>query len=644
MSITEGDVAALFDPDTVRGEGPVTRARLSRTAVTYVCICALGLAPLVLGMAPGWQAAGLGLWLPGAGFVADGGWWLLLFPVTLVCFAFSIVAWFWAGAVVAPVIVWLGSALLAGAVADRPASLWSYLFVAACMIAIGVVAVRHRRRRRETGRERLAARRSFLPASISEVREQVARAPGAARRSMTEEQLASLRYVLDRSLQPVDEFNGFTIIDQFQPAALRYQLNHMGFALGIAQGAYTPNFTGYLRQAQRNLIAKYLMRRVWGYWVYESCWGHLNFFNFDPADKDNIMLTGWFGMHVGQYMLNSGDRRYAEPASLTFRLNNKTAYEHDFHSIIESVSRNFDESAFCLFPCEPNWIYPICNHYGMVSLAVHDALFNTTYVDRHLPRWLNMLDTEFTDPSGSIVGLRSKHTGIEFPFPVGEAGYAHFANCFSPERGQRLWAIARKEIEPLIRTDEDGRAVLKFPGKGLDAGHYGPGFTHAYAAMLVAAREFGDTRIADAALNGLEADCGVSREGGICRYTTGSNIANATAVMGKLMDTGDFRRSFVEGPDEKTLSGPILEQADYPDVLVARAFSHGDDLDLVLYPGHAGVSAKRLGLAQLHPSVFYRVAGADVQGVRADDEGRAMLDVTLRGETRVRLEPMTNAE
>ena len=38
----------------------------------------------------------------------------------------------------------------------------------------------------------------------------------------------------------------FTIIDQFQPAALRYQINHMGFALGMAQGMYTPNFHGYL--------------------------------------------------------------------------------------------------------------------------------------------------------------------------------------------------------------------------------------------------------------------------------------------------------------------------------------------------------------------------------------------------------------
>ncbi len=380
---------------------------------------------------------------------------------------------------------------------------------------------------------------------------------------------------------------------------------------------------------------------MWDYWVYESCWGHLNFTNFDPADEDNVMLTGWFGMHVGQYMLNSGDRRYAEPGSLTFRLNRKTAYEHDFHSLIASVARNFSDSDFCLFPCEPNWLYPICNHYGMVSLSVHDALFGTSYVDEHLPRWLHMLDTEFTDASGSIIGLRSKHTGLEFPFPVGEAGYSHFANCFSPERAQRLWAIARRELEPAI-VEDDGRPLLKLPGNGLDAGHYRAGWTHGYAAMLVAAKEFGDERIAEAALNGLETECGVNREGGICRYTIGSNIANATAVIGKLMETGDFRRSFVEGPDEKTLAGPVLEQADYPDVLVARAYSRGDDLDLVLCPGTEAAESRRIGIGQLQPGRVYGVTGAQAQEFRAGEDGRAVLDVKLQGRTQVKVAPVAS--
>ena len=54
------------------------------------------------------------------------------------------------------------------------------------------------------------------------------------------EELSALRYLLDRALQPIDQWGGFDIIDQFQPAALRYQLNHMGFALGVSQSAYAP--------------------------------------------------------------------------------------------------------------------------------------------------------------------------------------------------------------------------------------------------------------------------------------------------------------------------------------------------------------------------------------------------------------------
>src|SRR5262249_54184495 len=157
--------------------------------------------------------------------------------------------------------------------------------------------------------------------------------------------------------------------------------------------------------------------------------------------------------------------------SLTFRLTDRTSYDHDFHSIIGSVVENYTHyrDQFCLFPCEPNWMYPICNHYGMTSLAIHDRLFGTHYVARYLPTWLDKLDTEFTDASGTIIGLRSQLTGFEFPFPTGEAGYATFANCFAPERARRLWAIARKEIEPAIGPGGDGEPRITLPGRGLDA-------------------------------------------------------------------------------------------------------------------------------------------------------------------------------
>src|SRR5690606_5403263 len=186
--------------------------------------------------------------------------------------------------------------------APEEVSSLSHVAVAAVMAAGALYVARATRARRQRDEAKAVRRQETLPASVAEVRERSAAVPDATTRELSEDQLQSLRYLLDRALQPIERFDGFTIIDQFQPAALRYQLNHMGFALGIAQGAYLPSFRGYMHEAQRNLIEKYLLRRVWGYWVYESMWGHFNFTNFDPAGRDNIMLTGWFGMHVGQYM------------------------------------------------------------------------------------------------------------------------------------------------------------------------------------------------------------------------------------------------------------------------------------------------------------------------------------------------------
>jgi hypothetical protein len=59
-------------------------------ALIYFGILLLGGAPLLMRLSPAWQAAGVGLWFPGAGFLADGGWAVLLLPVTLALFALAL--------------------------------------------------------------------------------------------------------------------------------------------------------------------------------------------------------------------------------------------------------------------------------------------------------------------------------------------------------------------------------------------------------------------------------------------------------------------------------------------------------------------------------------------------------------------------
>jgi len=618
--------------------GPITAARLRRSKLVYAGLCGLGLLPCVLGLSAGWQAAGLGLLFPGAGFLAVGGWALLLLVVTLVVFALALIAWFGAAMIVAPIGVWFGTALLAGAMAH------GHIWPAAPLVALGLVcaglgcAYRFVQRQKAAELTRLEDRCRYLPRETAQVAARVAAAQQPNERELTPDELAMARYVLERALQPVGELGGFDRIDQFQTAALRYQINHLGYALALMQCHYTPSFHGYLLQAQRNLIEQYLQKSVWGYWIYESAWGHLNLTNPDPAGKDNVMLTGWFGLHLGLYTSATGDRRYSEPGSLVFRINRRRAFHHDMHSLARSVLQNFQNSEWCLYPCEPNWIYPICNHYGMTSLVLYDRLFGTSYAAFNLQRWLDNLDREFTDNSGSIIGLRSAITGIRPPFPADEAIFADFANCFAPQRAQRMWAISRHDLLSALTTEADGARRINLPGAGFDYGNYRSGFAGAYATFMNVAREFGDEEIAETVRRSLDRDCGYRDDGGVGRYTKASNLSNAVAARARMVRCGDFRKAVTQGPPEAVFRGPLLTEARYPDVLVARAHSDGNDLDLVLYPGGLP-GTQRLRVERLRPGLRYLVVGAGEPELVADESGAAWIGVELRGRTSVRITP-----
>jgi hypothetical protein len=634
----------LFRPTN---QGPVTAARQRRNLAVYLLICALGLLPTLLSASASWRAFGLGLLVPGGGFPAALGFsGLLALGLTLGLLYLSVAVWFWNGMIVAPIAVWLGAALLAGAEAGESTSL---LGLPAALATVGALAYYRQRtlaRRRSADEQRLAARQEFFADSLAEVTVQAAAEAAPGTRELSLKDLQALRYAFDRALQPVGEFKGYTIIDQFQPAALRYQVNHLGYALGLSQCHYTPSFHGYLSQAQRNLIETYRVKRVWDYWVLESMWGHLNFSNFDPAAKDNIMLTGYYGMQVNQYMLASGDRRYAEPGSLSFRLSDQVVYPHDAHTLVDSIRNNQARSDFCLYACEPNWVYPVCNMYGMSALASHDRLFGTHYSATILPRWLDSLRAEFTDAKGTIVGLRSYLTGHELPLFAGEAGIAHFANIFSPALGRRLWAVGRKELSFCLASDGAGGQRLSFPPGALsffdtiDVGNYRRGMLFAYAAVAMASREFGDNELAEAAIRSMEMDCGMSIDNGVLHYTRGSGLATLWALEARIMRTGDYHNSFVQGPPASVFSGPLLGTASYPEVLVAKAFSQGEDLELVLYPGVRD-GAQTLGFERLRAGQRYAVEGIEGASVTADGEGRASLSVTLAGRTALRLVPVS---
>src|SRR5262249_22535723 len=146
-----------------------------------------------------------------------------------------------------------------------------------------------------------------------------------------------------------------------------------------------------------------------------------------------------------------------------------------------------------------------------------------------------------------------------------------------------------------------------------------------------------DDELAEAALRSMDQDCGFNRNG-VAYYAKGSNLANVWGVEGRLMRTGDFQKSFVVGPPQSTFTGPILTDARYPEVLVARAFSDGVGLDLVLYPGAAS-GPQKIVIERLKPGASYELRGAREATFQADDRGKASLEVDLRGRTPLHVGP-----
>jgi len=193
--------------------------------------------------------------------------------------------------------------------------------------------------------------------------------------------------------------------------------------------------------------------------------------------------------------------------------------------------------------------------------------------------------------------------------------------------------------EERVRFDADGELDLELSFMdNLDIGNYRRTNAGMYVELLLAGREHGDDEVADAALRGLDRLHGRIDSDGSLRHEGLSNFNNAHVVMGRMMRRHDWRRLVLQGPSSQALRGPMLSDARYPDVQVARASSDGEDLTLVLHPG-AAAGPQLLTLDQLRPHAVYRVTGASAPTLTADGSGRAGLVVHVAGRTAVHVAP-----
>ena len=612
--------------------GPVTKSRLQLTLMKYVVLFLLG---NCLAMLPNAQLAslGLGMTFPGAGFLLHaGGDWANalvhagLFLGTVFAFVVSLFLWVATGNLIAPLMVWIGSAVYAATMNHEQHWDMATLVVPATIIVAGIIFfVRHQRKVKflETERTRINQYLENKTTVTTPVNSQGL--PSVE--ELPESSTPLLRFMLDRALQPLDTFHGFDRLDEFREAAKRYQLCNSSYALSLMQYNHTPAFRGYLSQAQENLSLKMQDHRCWSYWRYENMWGNFNT-NPDPVAFDNIMYYGWYGAMLGMNASNENNHRFSEPGAIRLAHPNGQVFSYSFHDICEIIYNNFKKSEFCLFPCEPRWIYPMCNNFGAVSLVLHDRLYGTNYWSDVGERYIKQLSDEFITLDGRILAIRDYRTGLTVPgltSSMADAAAAYFMNPVAPELARRSWEILRHDFI----TQTQAGVNLKTNGwDNIDFGNYRPSKATTYGLIAAAAKEVGDTEIADLMLQQLDATHPSQIIDGIQHYEGASVSAHAVIFCARNMRPNGLHDLIKVGMPKPWQDGPLLEKAEYPKVLVTRAVSDGKALELKLVPGQ-NAAKEALTLSQLQPNRNYRVRGAVESQFTANAQGQANIHVAL---------------
>ncbi|EXJ91486.1 hypothetical protein A1O3_00034 [Capronia epimyces CBS 606.96] len=630
-------------PDSA-STGKVRQSVQNRTVGWWIVSAIAGLLLFnnnVVHLPPKARAAAVTLVFPGAGYIAAANWPAgLLLLLTYLLLPLCLFAWFGAGGVAFPVALWIlsagGAYVMAGSELFVHAGTVDVIILAAFLLYFNrtsasarIIAINKRR-----------ARNTFIPTTLATLDAGAISPAPRDERELGLSELRDVQWAVDQSLLPLDDWSNFNIIDQFQTSALRYQLYEMMFVLGAYQGIYCPNFHGYVNKAYQNIIEKSLTPKVLNFWKWETLWGKFST-DFDPVKKDNIMVTGILLQGIALYIANTGDQRYTKPGSLKFQVTDRQVYEYDIHSLARVLVKQWAEDAYCLFACEPTWIYTPCNLQGLTGMVVYDRVYGTHYAKDLLPRFEESLVTNFTEPDGSILPIRSSLIGFTVPGISGalmDLVNAMLCRGHLDHIARRMWAIFR--TENIDYDDETGKLRLKGLGAAdiMDPGLYKPNEYCLFPILAYVAGEYGDEKVRKAAID----QC-VS---GVGKYTTRtgatalkgmSNSINSCMARASLLHREDWKRLISEGPSKTTLAGPILDSAPYPGVLVARAYSRtSKDLDLVLYPSCASGKFE-LGLKRLQPGVVYRFAE---RSVVADTEGEAKIDVYVDGRTVLKIEPM----
>jgi hypothetical protein len=166
------------------------------------------------------------------------------------------------GGLIFPIILWVGTAALSAILAKDSVFELSGPIVSTFCIGGLVYLTFAAQRANARAREKRQTRNEYLLQEVRNNQTQAAPAPEAGTREVDERVLRFVQWFLELGLTPKNDFSYHDVVDQFQTAAIRYQLYEAINSLGLYQSVYCPNFHGYLSQAQRNVIEKSFTKKV----------------------------------------------------------------------------------------------------------------------------------------------------------------------------------------------------------------------------------------------------------------------------------------------------------------------------------------------------------------------------------------------
>lgn len=633
--------------------GPYHKYLLTRTYVIYAIMVIAGILPSILaraGMAvPAWlQSAAFGLWFPGAGLIATGTIQGIILGIVFILFVrkFTVLVWKLTGLMILNTFLWavslVGAGFLGGIIGrNTPYYAW-------IINVIVLVVIFYNKNKMAKGAK--AAQLKSREGNIAWMNEHpekfvVNEEAGLPieERELTKDQVDSIRYVYEMTLnREYGDFSGYEESEGFQSSALRYTLDHLGYTLMLAQSRYLPNFQGYINDAQRHIIESFTHPDVCSYWKWEYAATFLRW-NPDPIRYMNIMFSGWTGVLPIIYERNTGDTRYEEDGAFKFKTSKKSekTYDYNMDQWIEEIYQHYENLPSKLIPCEPYFVFPICNGWGFASVLAYDRLKGTDHLAKYYPELKKKLDEDWSNPDGTYVcvknSLLGSYSGNASPMANAVFGVqsSWVFNAIDPQAARKEYELQRYKW---FYHDESGELKTRLGDwdKLADMGNFKPGCGYIIGVTALAAREMGDDEFAEELL--AVADKYLTRaEGSSYHYKNASVISNSLLTMARFLRVNDFAQTIWNGPGRDLSSQPILEKCSFPDVLVAKAFSNGDDLELVLFNGEAA-GQQKLGLARLEVDKAYRIEQTG-ETFTADASGNAEITVMIDGRTPIHVVP-----